>query len=138
MWANDPKKWQNDGESITNPPGFGVIGYQSPRPAQSHGPTPHQSTRGQTNPPQSLQTPANRPQQTGQPAHISRGIGQTETTETTDNPGPINRGQSIRPNPAQTIAQSLGANRPENGPKDQPGPTPSKTQTTPQTGQILK
>ncbi len=121
MWANDLQKWQNGGEIITNPAPVGMIGHQSPRPAQSPRANPAPINRGPTNPPQSLQTPANRHQQTGPTnrANQPRPINPAKSTgaNTRPNNRPIAGGQSprkranqsTRANPQQT------PNNPVNG-----------------------
>jgi hypothetical protein len=89
MWAKYLQKWQNDGESITNPPQFVVIGYQSPRPAKSTGGQP-------------------RPNQPGanQPAPIAANPRQSPLANRANPSKP--RGQPIGPtNPAQSIPGQL-------------------------------
>ena len=100
MWPNDLQKWQNDGEIITNPARFGMIGGQSPRPANRPNPNP-------TQPASPNQPGPINPQ--NQPSTINRGSINPAPTDQTGG----KRGQST--NPGQTPNRS-------NDPPNQPRP----------------
>lgn len=116
----DPQTIQTTDPGQTNPPPYFPPYLRQPAPISGGGLVDQKTTTGAKR--------SNRGQSPDQP----RKRGQT------NNPGPIpnrsnKRGKTTRPN-----RSSWTTKRPANGPNDQNQPNPRKTQTTPQTGKIVK